>query len=126
MIQTTNVNSNFEIFPAIDLLDGQSVRLQRGLRESAQVVHPDPLVQVRQYAESGARWVHIVNLNAAFGDSPEKHPGACSTEEMILRLIKESGLKVQLGGGIRSAQALERALLLGVERVVVGTWVVSD
>ncbi|MEN9825169.1 MAG: hypothetical protein RI953_914 [Pseudomonadota bacterium] len=126
MIQENTLKSKFDIFPAIDLLDGRSVRLQRGLRESAQVVHPDPLLQVRQYAESGAKWVHVVNLNAAFGDSPEQHSGARSTEEMILKIIRESGLKVQLGGGIRSIQALESALSLGVERVVVGTWVVTD
>lgn len=126
MIQPAVSQSSFDIFPAIDLLDGKSVRLQRGQRESGQIVHPDPLAQLRQYSDSGAKWVHVVNLNAAFGDSPDVHPGARATEELILKLIRDSGLKVQLGGGIRSTEAVERALSLGVERVVVGTWVVTD
>lgn len=117
--------TNFDIFPAIDLLDGQSVRLLQGKRESAHVVHTDPLTQIQEYAAAGARWVHIVNLNAAFGDSPENHSGADATEKLIAQLVKKSGLKIQLGGGVRSEPALVRALSLNVDRVVIGTWVNS-
>jgi phosphoribosylformimino-5-aminoimidazole carboxamide ribonucleotide (ProFAR) isomerase len=60
---------SFDVFPAIDLLDGQSVRLRKGKRDTAHQVHPDPLVQVEGYLAAGAKWVHIVNLNAAFGAS---------------------------------------------------------
>jgi phosphoribosylformimino-5-aminoimidazole carboxamide ribotide isomerase len=119
-------NSDFDIFPAIDLLDGRSVRLLRGQRESAHVVHANPVEQMREYAAAGARWVHIVNLNAAFGDSPEIHSGAAETEKLIGMLAASGGLKIQLGGGIRSAGSLGRALSLGVSRVVIGTWAMTD
>jgi phosphoribosylformimino-5-aminoimidazole carboxamide ribotide isomerase len=116
----------FDIFPAIDLLDGQSVRLLQGKRESAHVVHANPLQQIRDYATAGARWVHIVNLNAAFGDSAQAHAGAAETESLIGRLAAQSGLKIQLGGGIRSVDSLQRAFTLGVSRVVIGTWAMTD
>lgn len=112
----------FVVFPAIDLLDGQSVRLRKGARESAEVVHPDPLQQLQGYKKSGAQWVHVVNLNAAFGDDQTQHAGACKTLEVIRNLVADAGLKIQLGGGIRSLEALASALASGVDRVVIGTW----
>ncbi|MEN9529366.1 MAG: hypothetical protein RI932_1239 [Pseudomonadota bacterium] len=117
----TPVNA-FEIFPAIDLLDGQSVRLKKGLRTTAEVVHADPLRQLQEYRDAGAGWVHVVNLNAAFSDDPRSHIGAARTAEIIGRLAQERGIFIQLGGGIRSAQSLQQALILGAHRVVVGTW----
>ena len=126
-MNTTAVKgAEFDIFPAIDLLDGQSVRLLQGQRSTAHVVHPDPVQQIQDYVSAGARWVHIVNLNAAFGDSVETHAGALATEQLIGRLVEKSGLKIQLGGGIRSEKTLERALALGVSRVVIGTWAMTD
>lgn len=118
--------NSFDVFPAIDLLDGQSVRLQKGRRETAQVVHACPLAQLQGYARAGARWVHIVNLNAAFGDDPGSHAGSQATLQTIRRLVSGSGLKIQLGGGIRSHQAVSEALALGVDRIVIGTWAVTD
>ena len=112
----------FEIFPAIDLLDGQSVRLRKGERDTAEVVHSDPLLQLRQYREAGARWVHMVNLNAAFGDKPAEHTGAGRTSEIIRSLSCERGVYIQLGGGIRSVESLQLALDSGAHRVVIGTW----
>lgn len=119
-------NSPFEIYPAIDLLDGKSVRLLQGKRQSAHVVHDNPLEQIRQYASAGARWVHVVNLNAAFGENPAEHEGARLTEHVIGQLVGCSGVKIQLGGGIRSAEAVENALALGVDRIVIGTWATAD
>jgi phosphoribosylformimino-5-aminoimidazole carboxamide ribotide isomerase len=119
-------NTPFEIYPAIDLLDGKSVRLLQGKRQSAHVVHDNPLEQIRQYAAAGARWVHVVNLNAAFGDSAAEHEGARQTEQVISQLVGSSRLKIQMGGGIRSLGAVEKALALGVDRIVIGTWATSD
>ena len=112
----------FDVFPAIDLLDGQSVRLRRGARESAEIVHPDPLVQLREYRAAGARWVHVVNLNAAFGDQETNHAGASLTLGVIRSLVAENGILIQLGGGIRSIETLQTALDSGASRVVIGTW----
>ncbi len=121
---------SFDVFPAIDLLDGQSVRLRKGKRDTAHQVHPDPLVQVEGYLAAGARWVHIVNLNAAFGD-PEDHGGARSSLAMIRKLIErgkseKEPLMLQLGGGVRSVVFAQSLFDLGVDRVVIGTWVQRD
>lgn len=115
-------SNEFVIFPAIDLLDGQSVRLRKGQRATAEVVHNNPIEQLKEYREAGARWVHVVNLNAAFGDDPKVHAGASQTAELIRRLSQQTGLNIQLGGGIRSTQSLQHALELGAQRVVIGTW----
>jgi phosphoribosylformimino-5-aminoimidazole carboxamide ribotide isomerase len=114
--------NEFEIFPAIDLLDGKSVRLKKGVRATAEVVHADPLRQLCEYRDAGARWVHVVNLNAAFGESPSEYAGAARTLEVLRSLIRESGIFIQLGGGIRSEESLQRALDSGAHRVVIGTW----
>lgn len=121
-----SVVHSFDIFPAIDLLDGQSVRLRKGKRESAEVVHADPLEQLREYKRAGAQWVHVVNLNAAFGDQVTHHPGALKTSFVIRKLVAETGLRLQLGGGIRSLETLATALASGVDRVVIGTWAASE
>lgn len=113
----------FLVLPAIDLLDGRSVRLEKGVRKSAAVVNPDPFEQVEKYVQAGATWAHVVNLNAAFGDPPT-HLGAISSRQILKQIISEGKLKLQIGGGIRTrAQAL--ALLeMGVSRIVIGTWAV--
>lgn len=121
---------SFDVLPAIDLLDGQSVRLRKGKRDSAHHVHADPLAQVEGYIASGARWIHVVNLNAAFGD-PADHQGARASLAMIRKLIersksKQSPLMVQVGGGIRSVAFAESLFELGVDRLVIGTWVLRD
>lgn len=121
-----NLRAQFDVFPAIDLLDGKSVRLRKGQRESAEVVHADPVRQLQEYASAGARWAHIVNLNAAFGDDPVSHPGARRTLERIREIVSSSSMRIQLGGGIRSRTAVANALALGVSRVVIGTWAVTD
>lgn len=136
----SNSNSNlivqpFNILPAIDLLDGQSVRLRQGVRRSAEVVSPDPKAQLASYLKAGASWVHIVNLNAAFGDfqsdaqdGPQKGilTGAQATSKVLKELLQISGLRVQLGGGVRNRAMATALLEQGVARVVVGTWAIKD
>lgn len=116
----------FEIFPAIDLLDGKSVRLQRGDKSTAQLVHPDPVEQLQEYKAAGARWVHVVNLNAAFGESEAMGEGIRKNTEVIRRLTAMGGVHIQLGGGLRSPLAINEALDAGVARVVIGTWAVRE
>jgi len=117
----TPVNA-FEVFPAIDLLDGESVRLKKGVRATAEVVHANPVRQLQEYREAGARWVHVVNLNAAFADKASEHVGASSTDNVLRSLTAENGICIQLGGGIRTPESLKQALDSGAHRVVIGTW----
>jgi phosphoribosylformimino-5-aminoimidazole carboxamide ribotide isomerase len=121
-----SLQNTFDVFPAIDLLDGKSVRLKKGQRETAEVVHDNPVSQLQEYARAGARWAHIVNLNAAFGDDPAMHCGAQSSLNVIREIVSSSPVKIQMGGGIRSRDAVVDALALGVSRVVIGTWAVTD
>src|SRR3546814_5090422 len=82
------------LFPAIDLKDGQAVRLLRGDMASATVFNEDPAAQARSFADAGFQWVHLVDLNGAFEGRPANAPAV----EAILAAVD---LPVQLGGGIR-------------------------
>lgn len=116
----------FTILPAIDLLDGQSVRLRKGERQSAEVVHSNPVEQILGYAKAGARWAHIVNLNAAFGDAAESE-GRGKTEQVLRELLPYSDrLQLQVGGGVRCPEDAERLFACGVQRVVVGTFAMQN
>ena len=103
------------LFPAIDLIDGQAVRLVKGDFER-QTMYGDPLEVASRYAEAGATHLHLVDLEAA----KSGHPSS-GTVEIVARIIAETGLTVELGGGIRSAADVERWLVVGVWRCVIGT-----
>ncbi len=107
------------LFPAIDLKDGQAVRLLRGEMESATVFNDDPAAQARAFADQGFRWLHLVDLNGAF----EGRPVNAAAVEAIIAAVD---LPVQLGGGIRDLATIERWLDLGVRRVILGTVAVKD
>jgi phosphoribosylformimino-5-aminoimidazole carboxamide ribotide isomerase len=107
------------VIPAVDVLDGKAVRLQRGQREKAHVYYPDPMAAARHWASSGARFLHLVNLNGAFGEPVDLSP-------LCGRITRELGVPVQVGGGIRDAETAERYLEAGASRVVIGTSVVQD
>jgi phosphoribosylformimino-5-aminoimidazole carboxamide ribotide isomerase len=102
------------IFPAIDIKDGCCVRLRRGEFSTAEQVASDPLDTALSFARAGARWLHAVDLDGALAGRP-------INEEIFLRLVKESGLEVQLGGGIRDMATVDRYLSSGVSRVVLGS-----
>ena len=107
------------LFPAIDLKDGKAVRLYKGDFATAHQVADDPLATARAFYEAGARHIHIVDLDGA--RSGERRNG------IIVRVVAEqSGLKVELGGGIRSMADLEEVFALGVWRCVIGSAAVSD
>lgn len=107
------------LYPAIDLKDGQCVRLLRGDMAQATVFGADPAAQARAFAQAGCRWLHLVDLNGAFEGAPVN--GAAV--EAILAAVT---VPVQLGGGIRDRATLERWLERGVSRVILGTAAVRD
>ena len=102
------------LYPAIDLKDGAAVRLLRGEMGQATLYNPDPAAQARDFAEAGFEWLHLVDLNGAF----EGRPVNAAAVEAILAAVE---LPVQLGGGIRDMETIERWLTAGVRRVILGT-----
>jgi phosphoribosylformimino-5-aminoimidazole carboxamide ribotide isomerase len=102
------------VIPAIDLKDGRCVRLVQGDMDKETVYFENPLDAARHWVSEGATFLHVVDLNGAVEGRP------VHTEE-IAAICKQSGLSVELGGGLRSLAAVEAALDLGVRRVVIGT-----
>jgi phosphoribosylformimino-5-aminoimidazole carboxamide ribotide isomerase len=107
------------LFPAIDLKDGQCVRLERGEMAQATVFNADPAAQARTFADQGFQWLHIVDLNGAFAGRPVN----AAAVEAILAAV---AIPVQLGGGIRDLATIEAWLGKGVRRVILGTAAVRD
>ncbi len=102
------------LYPAIDLMNGQAVRLRQGRAEEKTVYSDDPVAVAREWEARGGDWLHVVDLDAAF-------TGAQSNIEIVRRMAASISIPVQLGGGIRDEAAIERALGAGVSRVVIGT-----
>ena len=107
------------IIPAIDLLDGRVVRLAQGQREDVTVYSDDPLAVAKRWVEAGATWLHVVDLNGAFD-------GTYANLPLAQRIIDSCGVNVELSGGIRTKEALSRALGAGAARVVLGTTACED
>ncbi len=110
--------SVFTIYPAIDLRTGRVVRLKEGDPTRQTTYSDDPVEIAKRWLSMGARWLHVVNLDGAFDESEEINHIALHS---ILDVAKNFDARVQFGGGIRSLQMIERALDLGVGRVVLGT-----
>jgi phosphoribosylformimino-5-aminoimidazole carboxamide ribotide isomerase len=108
-----------DIYPAIDLRHGQVVRLELGDPERQTTFSHDPLQIANKWIASGAAWLHIVNLDGAFDESGLQN-------WQILPQLAGAGAQVQFGGGLRSLQDIERALNLGINRVVLGTVAVEE
>ncbi len=102
------------VFPAIDLKSGQVVRLAEGDMDRATVYGDDPAAQALEFAEAGATHLHMVDLDGAFA-------GASVNSEAVEAVVKAFPGHVQLGGGIRTRESIERWFDLGVSRVVIGT-----
>jgi phosphoribosylformimino-5-aminoimidazole carboxamide ribotide isomerase len=107
------------LFPAIDLKDGQCVRLKLGEMSQATVFNDDPAAQARAFEAQGFRYLHVVDLNGAFAGKPVNAPAV----EAILAAVR---MPVQLGGGIRDLATVEMWLGKGVRRVILGTVAVRD
>ncbi|REC58419.1 1-(5-phosphoribosyl)-5-[(5-phosphoribosylamino)methylideneamino]imidazole-4-carboxamide isomerase [Rhodosalinus sediminis] len=108
------------LYPAIDLKDGQAVRLLRGEMAAATVFNDDPAAQARAFVEAGARWLHLVDLNGAFAGRPVN----AAAVEAILAACPDT--PAQLGGGIRDMATIETWLDKGLARVILGTVAVED
>ena len=107
------------LFPAIDLKNGEAVRLQQGDMSRATVFNKDPVAQARTFEGMGFQWLHLVDLDGAFAGKPVNARAVAG----ILKAVK---MPVQLGGGIRNLQTVENWLSAGVKRVVIGTAAVRD
>ncbi len=107
------------LYPAIDLKEGRCVRLVRGDMNQATVFNDDPAAQAAAFADSGASWLHLVDLDGAFAGKPMN---AAAVEA----IVNEIDIPVQLGGGIRTLETIENWLSRGVMRVILGTVAVKD
>ena len=102
------------LYPAIDLKDGQCVRLYKGAMDQATVFSDAPAEQARSFAEQGAEWLHLVDLNGAFAGNPVN-------AEAVEAILAAVDLPCQLGGGIRDMATIESWLTRGLRRVILGT-----
>ena len=107
------------LYPAIDLKEGQCVRLLRGDMAQATVFNDDPAAQARAFAEQGFDYLHVVDLDGAFAGQP-------MNAEAVERMLAAVDMPIQLGGGIRDLRIVRAWLEKGVERVIIGTAAVRD
>ena len=107
------------LYPAIDLKDGQAVRLLRGEMDAATVFNDDPAAQARTFQDEGCQWLHLVDLNGAFAGKPVN--GAA-----VEAILSETSVPTQLGGGIRDMATIETWLAKGLTRVILGTVAVEN
>lgn len=108
------------LLPAIDMKDGHCVRLEQGDFDRLKTYADDPTVMAKKWAESGAQWLHLVDLDGA------KDGGRSINSPIVEKIIHELGLPVQLGGGIRDESTIRHWVELGVKRLVVGTKAVRE
>jgi phosphoribosylformimino-5-aminoimidazole carboxamide ribotide isomerase len=113
------VSTPFTVYPAIDVRGGAVVRLLRGDYDKETRYTDDPVAVAGSYARSGARWLHLVDLDAA-------RAGGYTLLETLTRVVDTTGLMVQTGGGVRSADDVQRLLDAGATRVVVGSLAVRE
>jgi phosphoribosylformimino-5-aminoimidazole carboxamide ribotide isomerase len=107
------------LFPAIDLKDGQCVRLQLGDMDKATVFNTDPAAQAKTFEKQGFEWLHLVDLNGAFAGRPVN-------EAAVEAILKCVSIPIQLGGGIRTLAQIETWLSKGIRRVILGTVALHD
>jgi len=106
------------IYPAIDIRGGKCVRLKQGRYDDITIFSDDPVKMALQFQNAGAKYLHVVDLDAARGDSDNR--------EIISRIAKELSIPVQTGGGIRTMDDIEEVLGFGISRVILGTSAVKD
>lgn len=107
------------ILPAIDIIEGNAVRLYKGDYEQKTVYGSDPVKIALDFKEKGAQWIHIVDLDGA-------KSGKTPNFDVIADIVKTSGLCAEVGGGVRSIETIEKYLAAGVKRVILGTAAAKD
>jgi phosphoribosylformimino-5-aminoimidazole carboxamide ribotide isomerase len=103
-----------DIIPAIDLKDGEAVRLTKGLMDSAKIYSSEPWKIAVEFEKMGAEWLHIVDLNGAFAGEPKNL-------EQIKKIREATNLKIELGGGIRDEETIKNYVNLGIDRIILGS-----
>ncbi len=107
------------LYPAIDLKDGQCVRLKQGLMEESTVFDTDPIAPAKRFAQAGCGWLHLVDLNGAFAGKP-------INREVVTLIRGAVKSKIQLGGGIRTMDNISHWISTGIDRVILGTIAVQN
>ena len=107
------------LYPAIDLKDGQVVRLLRGEMDNATIFNEDPAAQARTFVDAGCEWLHLVDLNGAFAGEP-------MNTAPVEAILKACDVPAQLGGGIRDMSTIETWIEKGLARVILGTVAVEN
>lgn len=108
-----------DLLPAIDILDGAAVRLAKGDYARVTVYNASPVDQAKEFEQKGARWIHVVDLNGARSGSPENI-------DLVERIVTQTSLSVEVGGGVRAIDTIARLVDAGAARVVLGTKLVTD
>lgn len=111
------------VFPAIDLIGGKVVRLERGDRSRMKVYADDPVAVARSFAEQGARWIHVVDLSSALEEDEEAR---AANARAIERICGVDGISVDVGGGVRSLARIDELVACGCKRIALGTVVVLE
>jgi len=107
------------IYPAVDILKGKAVRLKQGRADDV-TIYGQPMEMAQRWFNAGAQWLHVVDLDGAFGGAPANH-------DIIAHIARDlPKLRVQVGGGIRSMAVIENLFAAGVQRAVLGTSAVND
>jgi phosphoribosylformimino-5-aminoimidazole carboxamide ribotide isomerase len=107
------------LYPAIDIMNGQAVRLVEGRFEDSTTYHDTPLEAARSWVDAGARFLHVVDLDGARSGEPK-------SLEHLRAIVQETGIPIQYGGGLRTTEAVREALRAGAERAIVGTAAFRD
>lgn len=116
---------DFFIFPAIDLRQGRVVRLQEGDPNRETVFSTDPAEVAYRFLSAGARWLHVINLDGALGEEEAARANETAIAQ-ILEITPEFNAHIQVGGGVRSMEAITRLLRMGVRRVILGTLAIQQ
>jgi len=107
------------ILPAIDIKNGQCVRLTKGDFSTVEKVAEDPLITAVNFQQDGAEWLHMVDLDGA-------KEGSRINSEIFLNVAKNTGLRIELGGGIRNMESIDYYMEQGISRVIIGSAAISD
>ncbi len=107
------------LFPAVDIKDGRAVRLTQGRADAETVYDADPVAAAQRFADDGAQWLHVVDLDAAFTGEPRNR-------HLVADIVAATGVPVQASGGIRTIEDLDAAVAFGASRVVIGTMALED
>jgi phosphoribosylformimino-5-aminoimidazole carboxamide ribotide isomerase len=107
------------LYPAIDIRDGKAVRLAQGDYDRETAYDDDPVIAAQRWADAGARWLHVVDLEGARAGEPVNL-------DHVRRIVAAVEIPIQFGGGLRDSKKVEQAFSAGVERVVIGTAAVRD